>query len=98
MLMNIDERISSLENQLTDYDSKIASLNEMMKDLDQYEKKSDMSEISDLQKKSLKARERMNELKLKKAQSWEDESISDAVIEIFDDIGKRLDKLFKRYS
>ncbi len=96
--MNIDERILKLESQLGDLTSRMDAISGLAGKVSTRARELYNEEREQILKKCGKARERLNELKLKKAQSWEDETIGDAVLEIFDEIGDRLDKLFSDNS
>ncbi len=94
--MNINERIDQLEHKLGEYDGRIRKLDDLMDSVDTKLKEKYKQDVASLHLQSEKARARLHLLKLKKAQSWEDETLGSVMLEIFDELGEKLDLLFSR--
>lgn len=80
-LEHLKERRQELETQLGQADSKLRE------DLGH--------ELGELQRHFRHAEEHLAQLRLDDAESWADEDLGTGILAIFDEIGNRLDKLFR---
>ena len=96
--MSIDEQIRQLEKRLSDWEAEMSELEAEIaaSDKDPKVKEGLLSELESLQARRRTAGERLAELRTREAESWADDTLLTGILEIFDDIGRRLDAVVSR--
>lgn len=85
-----------LEDKLTEWDARIGQLQAMMSQGDYSLRACCKQELDVLSEKRHQADTALSELRLREAESWEEENFRTGLLDIFDDIGTRLDRLVTR--
>lgn len=90
--MKIDE-IQVLENRLSHWGKRLAELDRTIDRVDPKLRETYRAEIRSLERKRLAAEQHLAELRIADAESYTREDLAAAVFSVFDDIGRRLDRL-----
>lgn len=90
--MKIDE-IQTMENRLSQWANKMDELSRDIERANPRLKETYQAEIRELERKRFEAERHLAELRIAEAESYEKEDLQAAVFSIFDDIGRRLDRL-----
>jgi hypothetical protein len=90
--MLIDE-IQVMENRLSQWANRIDSLSREIESANPKLRETYRTELRELERKRFEAERHLAQLRIASAESYEKEDIQAAVLSIFDDIGRRLDRL-----
>lgn len=91
------EQIDQLGVRLDELNGRIRAMErELGRIADSKRRETYRGELKVLREKRHVAEERLAELRLREAESWEDEDFLSGVLEIFDEIGERLQRLGER--
>lgn len=90
--MQIDD-IEVLENRLSRWANRLRELDSQLDRADPKLRETYRAEIRELERKRLQAERHLAELRIAAAESYTQEDLQAAVFSIFDDIGRRLDRL-----
>jgi len=90
--MKIDE-IQVLENRLSGWADKLGEMERQLDSADPKLRETYRAEIRELERKRLQAEQHLAELRIADAESYTREDLQAAVLSIFDDIGRRLDRM-----
>lgn len=87
-----EDSLAILEQRLSCYAERIAELEQrgaQSSQVDPFHK-----ELSSLLERYRSVEERLADLRLEKAQSWQEHTADAGLLRVFDDIGQRIDRLF----
>ncbi len=93
-----EERIRQLETRLAGWENRIDELEEELARSEAAIRNRYFRDLQDLKEKRDAARNRIAELRLRRAESWEDDDLQAGIIRVFDDIGSRINRLFSNVS
>ena len=85
-----------LEDKLAEWDARIGQLRAMMNQGDYSLRACCKQELDMLAEKRHQAEAAVSELRLREAESWEEENFRTGLLDIFDEIGNRLNRLVTR--
>lgn len=96
--MSIEEQIQQLQKRLADWEAEMNELQAEIatSDKDAKVKEGLLSELDALQARRRLAEERLAELRTQEAEAWADDTLLTGILDIFDDIGRRLDAVISR--
>ncbi len=89
-----EEQIQRLESWENDLNNRIAALDSQLDSVPPKLRETFSDELKLLRKQRSEADKRLAELRLEKAESWREEDLQAGIVNIFDDIGRRLDRMF----
>lgn len=93
-----EEQIRQLETQLATFDYKISELEGELENATPAVRNSHFRDLQEVKEKRDAAESRLAKLRLRQAQSWEEEDLQAGIVRVFDDIGTRVNRLVSRVS
>lgn len=90
-----EERIKRLETRMGELDTRIQQLEADMRKANAKLREDLAPRLKEIQDKRRQVERLLAELKLKEAEAWDDQTLETGLFAIFDDIGKRIGKLFE---
>ena len=96
--MRRGQEIERLEQQQVSCDTEIKSLQAQFHNIDPKLRERYEQKIKLLDEKWHRVGERLAELRLREAESWEEDHMLTGLHEVFDDIGRRVDELISKLS
>lgn len=96
--MDHDDKIRQLEQRLAEMDEHIAELERRLPNAPTQERGALDRELSAIRERHRHAEQRLAQEKLEQAESWQEEDLETGILEIFDDIGRRIDAMFSRIA
>jgi predicted nucleic acid-binding Zn-ribbon protein len=94
--MDVDTEINRLEERLASYREQIDELEGETDAATGTPKEALQAELADVRKHFTSAEEHLAELRLRKAEAWQDETFRTALLNVFDVTGDRIDRSFRR--
>lgn len=93
-----EEAIRRLENQLDGWDDRIHQLENELERFGPRTRSRYFRDIQELKERRDAVKNRINLLKIRRAESWEEEDLQAGILRVFDDIGIRVNRLVSRVS
>jgi chromosome segregation ATPase len=90
-----EERIKRLERRMGELDTRIHELEADIHKANTKLKEDLAPRLKEIEDKRRQVERLLAELKLKEAEAWDDQNLETGLFAIFDDIGKRIGKLFE---
>lgn len=96
--MNHETEIQRLESLLARYRARIETLQDEADRAPSKLREDLARELSEIHRRQRHAEEHLAQVRLRHAESWEEEDFATGLMAIFDDLGRRIDGLFGRIA
>lgn len=93
-----EKAIQRLETQLNGWEHRIEELEAELDRIGPRTRSRYFRDVQELKERRDAAKSRLSQLRLKKAESWEEEDLQAGLIRVFDDIGCRVNRLVSKVS
>ena len=93
-----ESAIERLEKQLSGWEDRINDLEAELERIGPGTRSRYFRDVQELKERRDAARTRVTQLRLKEAESWEEEDLQAGIIRVFDDIGCRVNRLVSKVS
>ncbi|WP_303905738.1 hypothetical protein [Thiohalomonas denitrificans] len=93
-----EKAIQRLENQLVGWEHQINELEAELDRIGPRTRSRYFRDVQELKERRDAAKNRLSQLRLKQAESWEEEDLQAGIIRVFDDIGCRVNRLVSKVS